>query len=117
MKEANSEMGLVALAIEFWRLAKIHERAIAEQPINRQPKGIAQLRYALGRLKNILEDEGIRLIEYDGQEFEPNLPVTVVNGDEVAGSSRLIIERTLEPTLIEDGKVLAMGKVALVRRD
>ena len=44
------------------------------------------------------------------QIFEPNLPVTVVNGDEVAGSSRLIIERTLEPTLIEDGKVLDDGK-------
>ena len=59
MKEANSEMGLVALAIEFWRLwPKFMSGRLLNSRSIRQPKGIAQLRYALGRLKNILEDEG-----------------------------------------------------------
>ena len=105
--------GLAALAVEFWRLAKIHERAISEQSLDRQPRGAAQVRYAMARLTSILQENGIRLIVYDGQNYEPNLPVSVVNSDEIAGSERLVVERTLEPTLVADGKILSMGKVAL----
>jgi hypothetical protein len=104
---------LAALAIEFWRLAKIHERAVSEQPVDRQARGLAQLRYALGRLGSILQESGIRLIVYDGQEYEPNLPVSVVNSEEVSGAEKLVVERTIEPTLVADGKILSMGKVAL----
>jgi hypothetical protein len=110
---ANASRGLGALAVEFWRLAKIHEKAVSEQPPDRQPRGIAQLRYAMGRLASILQESGIRLVVYDGQDYEPNLPVSVVNAEEVAGAERLVVERTIEPTLVADGKVLSMGKVAL----
>jgi hypothetical protein len=117
MTEQNRTKDLAALAIEFWRLAKIHERAVAEQTMDRQKTGAAQLRYAYGRLTTILAESGIKIVSYDGQEYEPNLPVTVINANDVAGAMRLIVDRTLEPTLVADGKVLAMGKVALVRGD
>lgn len=113
MNAADSPSALCALAVEFWRLVKIHERAVSEQPPDRQPRGAAQLRYAVGRLEAILKDSGIRLITYDGGPYEPNLPVTVVNADEVSGAAKLVVDRTIEPTLVADGKVLTMGKVAL----
>ncbi len=117
MTEQNQTKDLAALAIEFWRLAKIHERTVAEQTMDQQKKGSAQLRYAYGRLTTILAESGIKIVCYDGQEYEPNLPVTVINADDVAGAARLIVARTLEPTLVANGTVLAMGKVALVRGD
>lgn len=113
MTDRDPQRGLAALAVEFWRLAKVHERAVAEQPIDRQPRGLAQIRYALGRLSSILQESGIRIISYEGQVYEPNLPVSVVNSDELAGAERLVVERTIEPTLVADGRVLSMGKVAL----
>jgi len=113
VSDANAPRGLAELAVEYWRLMKIYERAVSEQPPDRQPRGGAQLRYAMGRLVSILQENGIRLIVYDGQDYEPNLPVSVVNSDEVVGDHRLVVERTIEPTLVVDGKVLSMGKVAL----
>jgi hypothetical protein len=113
MSGPDAAQSLAALAVEFWRLAKIHERAVAEQPVDRQARGLAQLRYAVGRLVSILQENGIRLISYDGQDYEPNFPVSVVNSDEVSGAERLVVDRTIEPTLVADGKVLSMGKVAL----
>jgi len=45
-----------------------------------------------------------------------NLPVTVANSDETESSSDLIVERTVEPTIIAEGQVVAMGKVFLKKR-
>jgi hypothetical protein len=117
MSSHDPEQNLAALAVEFWRLVKVHERTVAELPIDRQPRGLAQNRYAVGRLASILQENGIRMIVYDGQEYEPNLPVSVVNADEVAGAEKLFVDRTIEPTFVADGKVLSMGKVALKAGD
>src|ERR1700693_571531 len=98
MSGSDAAHSLAALAVEFWRLAKIHERALSEQPVDRQARGLAQLRYALTRLGTTLQKSGIRLTVYDGQEYEPNLPVSVVNSEELSRAEKLVVERTIEPT-------------------
>jgi hypothetical protein len=113
MSSNEDQRSLTSLAIEFWRLAKLHERAIADQPLDQHPRAVAQLRYSIARLVTILQENGIRLIAYEGQYYEPNLPVSVVNSDEVSGADKLVIDRTIEPTLVANGKVLSMGKVAV----
>jgi hypothetical protein len=107
---------LARLATEYWRLLRIAERALAESPGRRQPARAAQLRYATQRLGAILADSGMRVIAYDGEKFEPNLPVTVINAEDAAGFADPVIERTIEPTITAAGEVLAIGKVALFDR-
>jgi hypothetical protein len=105
--------GLIKLSTEYWRLLRLLEKAVKSQPFDKRPKGTAQLQYAQGRLKAILEENGLRLISYDKSPYSPNLPVTVANEDDVYGNEKLIIEDTLEPTILADGNVVAMGKVIL----
>ena len=107
---------LARLAIEYWRLLKFAERALGGVPTQIRPAWSAQLRYSTQRLSAILADSGLRAIGYEGQDFEPNLPVTVVNAEDAAGFPNPAVERTLEPTITAAGEILALGKVALFDR-
>jgi hypothetical protein len=108
---------LAELTVECWRLLRLVERLIQDQPADRQARGRAQARYVRGRLDAILGARGIRLIAYDGQPYGPGLPVTIANADQLHCSEGLLVEETLEPTLVADGRIVAMGRVVLKKGD
>jgi hypothetical protein len=106
----------IKLATEYWRLLKLTERAVADAQNEKSASVAAQLRYSMSRLSTICAEAGLKLVSYDREPYLPNLPVTVANSDETELSEGLIVERTVEPTIIGDGQVVAMGKVFLKKR-
>lgn len=64
----------------------------------------------------IINRAGITIVTFDGAEFEINLPVTAVNAEDVSAGHTCIIERTLEPTVLANDRVVLMGKVFLVEK-
>jgi len=109
---------MAELAVEYWKLLRSHERAIAVAPAEAQQRLGAQGRYAAGRLSAILDREGMVVVEFDGQSFEVNLPAIALNADEMPDADGAVVERTIEPAIVaKDGNVLAMGKVYLMRRN
>src|SRR5712675_1736975 len=88
------------LAVEYWKLFKLTERALADAQIDNAMSVSAQLRYSMSRLHSICARGGLKLISYDRDTYEPNLPVTVANAEEAASFDDMVVERTLEPTII-----------------
>jgi hypothetical protein len=107
---------LIKLVTEYWRLLKLTERTVTEMQNEKSASVAAQLRYSMSRLSTICAEVGLKLVSYDREPYLPNLPVTVANSDETESSEDLIVERTVEPTIIGDGQVVAMGKVFLKKR-
>src|SRR5262245_40593633 len=107
---------LIKLTTEYWRLLKLTERTAGDIQSEKMASVAAQLRYSMSRLITICAENGLKLISYDREPYVPNLPVTVANWDEVNSLDELIVERTVEPTIIADGQVVAMGKVFLKKR-
>jgi hypothetical protein len=77
----------------------------------------SQVRYASGRLDALLMEQKMSLQAFDGLDFEVNLPASAVNAEEFQGEETSIVDRTLEPAVISDMRVLLMGKVLLIRKD
>lgn len=107
---------LIKLTTEYWRLLKLTERTVIDIQNERTASVAAQLRYSMSRLTMICAESGLKLIAYDREPYVPNLPVTVANSDETESSDELIVDRTVEPTIIADGQVVAMGKVFVKKR-
>ena len=107
---------LIKLATEYWRLLKLAERTVAEMQTEKMASVAAQLRYSMSRLSTICAEGGLKLIGYDREPYVANLPVTIANSDEIESSGDLIVERTLEPTIIADAQIVAMGKVFVRKR-
>jgi hypothetical protein len=116
MTLSSDKETLIKLVTEYWRLLKLTERIVADMQNEKTAGVAAQLRYSMSRLTTICADSGLKLVSYDREPYVPNLPVTVANSDETDSSDELIIERTVEPTIITEGQVVAMGKVFLKKR-
>jgi hypothetical protein len=116
MTSTPDREALIKLTTEYWRLLKLTERTVADMQNEKSTSVAAQLRYSMSRLSTICAEGGLKLISYDREPYVPNLPVTVANSDETEASEDLIVERTVEPTIIADGQIVAMGKVFLKKR-
>lgn len=115
---AHLEAAVAQLAVEYWRLLRTLERAVSLAPEDLRERIASQARYAIARFETILMEQKISIQEFDGLDFEVNLPVSPVNGDDFQGdgNGQLIIERTIEPTVICDMRVILTGKVLLARK-
>jgi len=105
---------IAKMIVEFWKLIRSYESSVSLLPQDHQARTRAQIRYSASRLGRLLDEMDINLVTFDGRTFEPNLPVTAINADDFDGETEnLIIEQTIEPALIRETSVLAMGKVVL----
>ena len=104
------------IGVEFWKLIKSYERSVVLLPPDHQAKSKAQIRFSLNRLKTLLDDAGMSLVTFEGRPFEPNLPVTALNSDDYPDENEtLVIDQTIEPTILHESDVLLIGKVMLAR--
>ncbi len=110
---ADTSTTTAKLAVELWKLLRAFERTVQLLPTEHQARSQAQLRFSAGRLDSLLTESGLVLAVFDGQPFEPNLPLSAVNGDEFASVDGLVVQQTIEPAVVSDGRVLVMGKVII----
>jgi hypothetical protein len=109
----QTQDALIQLATEYWRLLRLADKTILNAPADKASSFAAQLRYSESKLRSVCASAGLRLIAYEREKYEPNLPVTVLNAEDGASLEDAVIERTVEPTIIVGGSVVAMGKVLL----
>ena len=115
MMETLSEDVITRLAIEYWRLLRAFEKScgVGQGASGREA---AQVRYAASKLSSIIGEIDMRLVAFDGERFEPGLPVSAINADEFEGEDDLLIAATIEPAVVVRGHVKFMGRVLLERR-
>lgn len=106
---------LAHFAVEYWKLLRAFERTIDRLPHEHVAKTAAQLRFSAGRLESLLKEGGLNLVTFDGQKFEPNIPATALNAEDFTDAEILVIDRTVEPAVVENMTVLLLGKVVLKR--
>lgn len=109
----SASLASAKLASELWKILRAFERIIPQLPQDQQTRVQAQLRFARSRLDSLLEESGLKLTSFEGHAFEPNLPVTAINADEIESSDDLVVTQTLEPSIVADGQVLIIGKVVI----
>jgi hypothetical protein len=114
---ATLETTLAQLAIEYWRLLRAVERAIEAAPDGASQRLQSQARYAAARLQALLMDQKMSIQVFDGMDFEVNLPASPVNGEDFLNDEQFVIERTLEPAVLSDMRVILMGKVILTKKE
>ncbi len=115
MTEAPTEAVVGRLAIEYWRLLKAFEKSSGAGP-GASSREAAQARYAASKLASILSEIDMRLVAFDGERFEPGLPVSAINADEFESEDDLVIAATIEPAVILRDNVKITGRVLLEKR-
>lgn len=108
------EKQFVKLAVEYWQLARLTHAMLHEIPAeSRVPKG-ARVNFLARQFERLLAEYDLRLVDYTHQTYEANLPVLVMNKDELADmNTPLVVAQMHAPVVIQGGQVIEMGKVVL----
>jgi hypothetical protein len=113
----DSDETMARLAVEYWKLLRVLERALDSVPEERRERYASQGRYAAGRLDDLLRERKMSVQSFDGMDFEINLPASAVNGDEFPNRTDVVVARTIEPAVIADMRPILMGKVYLASKE
>jgi hypothetical protein len=108
---------LITVCIEGWRFARVYNRAVSKLDASHQSKYLSPLNYFLKQIEDNLKLFGFSLVGFEGQPFDPGLPIKAINLSDFSNNDRLIIDVMLEPVVMGKSGLLRMGSALLKRVD
>ena len=109
------------LVIDSWRLMIANKQIIADLPHQKQKPAEAKTRHLrkkmCSHITKLLQENNIEMCVYDGKPYDSHYPIQAINADEFADGEKLVVQETLEPALINEGRVIHFAKVVLTRAE
>ena len=106
---------IINLAIASWHFAKNYERAITRLNTNRTQRYTRQLEQFIQKAEEFLEDAGLRIVNVEGSPYDPGMAATPLNIEDFGAEDQLVVDKMLEPIIME-GTVLAKTGTVTLRR-
>ena len=115
MSEETLKTSLISIATELFRFQSVFEKATGKLDADDKRKYQSQFTWFTKKVDRALDDAGIRLVELDGQKYDPGMAVTPLNLDEFETEDQLFISQTIEPIVMQGDVVVKTGTVLLGR--
>jgi len=104
---------LADMAVESWRFSRLFARALTKLDAGEQSRYQGQLRWFQRKLEDSLVDAGMRIVNVEGQLFDPGMAATPLNIEEFDPADTLVVEQMLEPIVMGPNGLLRTGTVTL----
>jgi len=114
VKSRKNELNIESvdqLCVEYWKLAAATEKALRGVLASDGKRLEAQLKFSKRQLDVLLQDLGLRLVDFSGERFHPGLAVSVDNPGDFEENEALVVGKTIEPTVMSDMTVIRLGRV------
>lgn len=112
----NAEMiinSLIDICVEGWRFGRLFIRILAKLDAEDAARHINQFRYYQKRIDESLESVGMRLVNIEGQPYEPGTAATALNISDFEPNDRLFVDQMIEPIIMSSDGVIKTGTVML----
>ena len=107
---------IIAIAIEYWRLSKVLERLLNTVDANESKRYQGKIRWFFKKTEEALEKAGLKIVNCEGNRYDPGIPASPINLDDFQPDDRLYITQMLEPVIVDaEGNVVKTGTIALGR--
>ena len=106
---------LVTIASEAFRLQRVLEKAISKLEADEKSKYMSQFAWFSKKVTKALEEAEIRVLNLEGQIYDPGMSVTPLNLDDFAVDDPLYVAQMIEPIIMQDDTVKRPGTVILGR--
>lgn len=110
-----SENALVSLAVETWRMLKLLDRLLAKMDAGEGQRYIGQARYFKQQVEDNLEAAGLKLVNVEGQMFDPGMAAAALNLGDFMPEDELLVDQMIEPIIMGSSGVRKEGTVMLRR--
>ena len=106
---------LIDAAVEGWRFSRLFSRLISKLDAGESSRYLSQQRYFQKKISESLEDVGLKLVNVEGQVYDPGMAATALNLEDFAPHDVLIVEQMVEPIIMDANGLCRSGTVMLMR--
>ena len=108
---------LVAIAAETFRFQHVYSKVLSKLDIDEQAKYSSQFTWFTKRVTKALDEAGLRIVDVNGQLYDPGMAVTPLNIEDFETEDILFVVQTMEPIIMQDNAVIKPGTVILGRAE
>jgi hypothetical protein len=107
------ERSLIDIAVESWRFSRLFARMINKLDAGEGRRYTNQLRYFQKKVEESLETTGLRLVNIEGQEFDPGMAASALNIGDFGPDDTLLVEQMVEPIVMGPKGIKKQGTITL----
>lgn len=109
------ETAVITMAVESWRFGKTFDRLMKKLDAGEDTRYRGQFRWFLKKVEEGLGQAGLKLVNVEGQPFDPGMAATPLNIEEFEAEDTLVVDQMLEPIIVGDKGLVRSGTVTLRR--
>lgn len=113
--EQDNEMisTLIDMAVEGWRFSRLFSRVINKLDASDASRYMNQLRYFQKKIAGNLEDNGLKIVDVEGQAYDPGIAASALNIADFGPDDHLTVNQMVEPIIMDSEGVRRTGTVML----
>lgn len=104
---------LLEISIESWRFGKLFDRLLSKLDAGEQSRYRNQFRWFQKKIDKSLNAAQLRVVNIEGQPYDPGMAATPLNIDEFEPQDVLVVDQMLEPILMGPDGVVKTGTIML----
>ena len=104
---------LVELAVESWRFSRLFAKLTSKLDAGESSRYVNQYRYYVKKIESILERAGLRIVNVEGQLYDPGMAASALNIEDFEGDDHLLVDQMLEPIIMGNDGIVRAGTVML----
>ena len=107
------ERSLIEVAVESWRFARLFSRLVSKMDAGEGTRYVNQLRYFQKKLEESLESSGLKIVNVEGQPFDPGMAASAINIGDFGPEDVLLVDQMVEPIIMGAEGLRKQGTVML----
>lgn len=107
------ERSLIEVAIESWRFSRLFSRLVNKLDAGEGSRYVNQLRYFQKKIEESLEGSGLKLVNVEGQLFDPGMAASALNIGDFGPDDVLLVDQMVEPIIMGSEGLRKQGTVML----
>ena len=107
------ERSLIDMAVESWRFARLFDRLVSKLDAGEGSRYVNQLRYFQKKLEDSLEASGMKIVNVEGQPFDPGIAASAINIGDFGPDDVLLVDQMVEPIIMGAEGLRKQGTVML----
>jgi hypothetical protein len=107
------ERSLIDIAVESWRFSRLFARLVNKLDAGEGSRYVNQIRYFQKKVEESLDASGLKLVNVEGQQFDPGMAASAINIGDFGPDDVLVVEQMLEPIIMGPEGLRKQGTVML----
>lgn len=107
------ERSLIDIAVESWRFSRLFARVVNKLDAGEAGRYLNQLRYFQKKVEESLDATGLKLVNVEGQPFDPGMAASALNIGDFGPDDALLVDQMVEPIIMGPEGLKKQGTVML----